>query len=156
VQVTTKASVDIARARDEVFDFACACDTYVRLFRPFGTVAGIVGAEMVDGVPLAAGALRRITLSDGAVLEEEVLAYDRPTRHAYRWSRGLRAPGRLLVRDGQGEWTFSAQDGHTRIDWQYTFTLTTPLIYPAAAYMLGDFRRWMEQALSAIDTALEA
>ncbi len=154
MRLTTSVSIDIARPREQVFDFACAAETYVKLFRPRGPVAGVVAAEMVDGAKLATGARRRMTLSDGAVLIEEVTAFDRPMRHAYRWSGGLRAPGKFLVRVGEGEWTFAARDGRTRIDWSYTFELTTPLVYPAAAFMLGQFRRWMEQQLSAIDAAL--
>ena len=156
MRLATQATIDIARPREAVFDFACACDTYVRLFRSRGPIAGVVKAEMIDGAPLAAGARRRMELSDGAVLAEEVVRFDRPRRHSYRWSGGLRAPGKLLVGSGEGDWAFHEYDGGTRIEWHYAFVLTTPLVYPAAAIMLYQFRRWMEQQLSAINAALTA
>jgi hypothetical protein len=126
----------------------------VKLFRPRGSIAGITKAEMINGAPLAAGARRRIELSDGAVIEEDVVAFDRPTRHTYRWNRGLRAPAKFLVHAGEGDWTFSDQDGGTRIDWTYTFELTTPVVYLAALVMRGQFQRWMDQQLCAIAAAL--
>jgi len=155
MQIRTSATIDIAGPREAVFDFACACDTYMKLFRSRGSIAGVAKAEMIDGAPLAAGARRRIELSDGAVLEEDVLAFDRPNRHTYRWSRGLRTPAKFLVRSGEGDWTFSEHEGRTRIDWTYAFELTTPIVYPAVLIMRGQFRRWMAQQLQAIAVALK-
>jgi hypothetical protein len=77
MQLRASATIEIARPREVVFDFSCACETYVKLFRPRGPIAGIAKAEMISGAPLAAGARRRIELSDGAVVEEDVLAFDR-------------------------------------------------------------------------------
>jgi Polyketide cyclase / dehydrase and lipid transport len=154
MRMRTSATIDIARPRDAVFDFACACETYVELFRPRGSVAGVAKAEMMGGVPLGAGARRRIELTDGAIVEEDVVAFDRPTRHTYRWNRGLRMPAKLLVRAGEGDWTFRDESGGTRIDWIYTFDLTTPVVYPLALVMRGQFQRWMEQQLRAIAKAL--
>jgi hypothetical protein len=154
MQLRASATIEIARPREVVFDFSCACETYVKLFRPRGPIAGIAKAEMISGAPLAAGARRRIELSDGAVIGEDVLAFDRPTRHTYRWDRGLRAPAKFLVRAGEGDWTFSDQGRGTLIVWSYTFELTTPVVYFAALIMRGQFQRWMEQQLHAIAEAL--
>jgi Polyketide cyclase / dehydrase and lipid transport len=153
MRLNTSATIDIAQPRDTVFDFACACETYVKLFRPRGSIAGVASAQILDGA-LRAGARRRMTLTDGAVIDEDVVAFDRPTRHTYRWTGGLRAPARFLVRGGEGDWTFVEHSGKTRIDWNYAFDLTTPLVYPAAILMLGQFRRWMEQQLGAISASL--
>src|SRR5258705_2818027 len=120
MQMRTSTTIEIARPREAVFDFACACETYTKLFRPRGLVAGIAKAEMIDGAALGAGARRRIEMSDGAVLEEDVVAFHRPKRHTYRWKGGLAAPAKFLVRAGEGDWTFSDQRGGTRIDWNYT------------------------------------
>jgi uncharacterized protein YndB with AHSA1/START domain len=154
MRLATSATIEIAQPRERVFDFATATDTFAKIFRARGPVAAIVGAELLDGATLGTGARRRMTMGDGAVLIEEVIAFDRPSRHAYRWSGGLRAPGKFLVRTGEADWRFEARGERTRIDWGYTFELTTPLIYPAAAFMIGQFRKWMEQQLRAIDTAL--
>jgi hypothetical protein len=156
MRMTASATIEIAQPQETVFEFACACKTYEQLFRKRGSVAGVVKAEMIDGAPPAQGAWRRVELSDGTALEEELLCFDRPTRHTYRWSRGVRTPARLMIRAAEGDWKFGEHDGRTRIDWAYTFVLTTPLVYPAAAFMIGQFRRWMEQQLRAIDGALTA
>ena len=154
MQITSSATINIARPREAVFDFACACETYAKLFRPLGSIAGIAKAEMIDGAPLGAGARRRIELSDGAVVEEDVVAFERPTRHTYRWNRGLSVSAKYLVRAGEGDWTFRDRGRGTCIDWTYTFDLTTPVIHPAALVFRDQFQHWMDQQLRAIAAAL--
>jgi hypothetical protein len=154
MRISTSATIEVSRPREQVFDCACACATYEKLFKARGPIAGIVKAHMIDGASPATGTRRRIELSDGGVIEESVLAWDRPARHTYRWTRGLRGVGKLLVRSGEGDWIFRETAGGTRIEWGYTFELTTPVVYPAALIMVGQFRRWMEQQLRAIDASL--
>jgi hypothetical protein len=154
MRISAHAAIDIPRPREAVFDFACAAETFERLFRPRGLVAGIQKIVMLEGAPLAAGARRQVTMSDGGALVEEVTAFERPLRHAYRWAGGLRAPAKFFVRAGEGDWRFSDAAGGTHIDWTYTFELTTPLAYPAAALLRLQFRAWMAQQLRAIAAAL--
>lgn len=150
MKVTTDTSIIIPGSREEVFDFACANETYERNLKPHGLIAGVKKAEMFDGHALAEDSLRRISLTDGVVLEEVILEYDRPTRHRYRWSGGLKPPNAWLVRSGEGCWVFSDAGAGTRIDWSYAFELTTPLAYPMALVALASYKSWMKRGLEAI------
>jgi hypothetical protein len=86
-------------------------------------------------------------MTDGSVVREEVLAWERPSRHRYRWLDPPAFPFSLLVRSGEGDWRFAPADGGTRIEWVYTFELTSPLVSPLAAALMPVFRRWMQRAL---------
>jgi len=156
MEISASATIEIARPREAVFDFACSNDTYERLFRKRGPVAGVVKATMADGAAPADGARRRIELSDGSVVDEIIVSWDRPARHTYRWSGGLKGLGGMLVRSGEADWTFREHGGKTSIDWVYRFVLTTPLVFPAVLVMRRQFRLWMEQQLRAIAAELEA
>ena len=85
MQISARVEEHVRRPPDEVFDFATACETFPRVLLPLGPVAGIAHADMLDGSPLCAGARRRIVLTDGSIIDEEILAFDRPVRHRYRW-----------------------------------------------------------------------
>ena len=69
MNISTSTSILIPRPREEVFHFACANDTYERTLRPRGPIAGIDKAEMFEGQALAEGSWRRISMTDGSVLE---------------------------------------------------------------------------------------
>ena len=72
MNISTSTSIVIPRPREEalpVFHFACANDTYERTLRPRGPIAGIDKAEMFEGQALAEGSWRRISMTDGSVLE---------------------------------------------------------------------------------------
>ena len=75
---------------------------------------------------------------------------------AYRWLKPPAFPFSLIVRHGEGDWHFSAANGGTRIDWEYTFELTSPLAWPLAAAVMLIFRRWMQRALLRARSVLTA
>jgi hypothetical protein len=154
MQMICSATVEIARPVEEVFAFATGCDNFPAFLVKRGPIPGVVKVEMIGGAPLAAGATRQITLTDGSVLEEVVLALERPSLHRYRWQGGPRPPLSLLVHSGEGEWTFSARAQSTRIEWRYTFELTSPLAYPLALIVLPFLRRWMAGSLRRLRDAL--
>ena len=86
-------------------------------------------------------------MSDGRIVGEELLAYDRPARHRYRWLRPPAFPFSLLVSGGEGDWRFTGVNGGTRIEWDYTFELRSPLAWPVALALKAIFGRWMQRAL---------
>jgi uncharacterized protein YndB with AHSA1/START domain len=155
MRLDTRAVVIVDRPRAEVFDFAVANPTLPRVLAKLGPIPGVTGAEFIAGGSLAAGAQRRVSMSDGSVIEEEVLEVERPRVHRYRWLRGLRPPFSLLVRSGEACWTFSdASGGGTRVEWVYTFELRSPLAYPVAAPVVLLFRRWMQRGLDRLRSEL--
>jgi hypothetical protein len=155
MQIRVAAAVEVERPPGEVYDFAVAEASFPRLVHALGPIPGIVRVEMEGGRPLERGAHRRVTMSDGSEVLEEVLDAERPRRHRYRWLRPPAPPFNLLVRTGEGDWRFSPAGGGTRVDWTYTFDLTSPLVYPLAAAALALFRRWMQRALDRIPGELQ-
>ena len=117
-------------------------------------IPGIKKCEMFEGHALAADSWRRVTLTDGVVLEEVILDYDRPDTHRYRWTGGLKAPNSWLVRSGEGCWDFSDADDGTRIDWSSEFELTSPLAYPFALVARVSYMSWMKHGLEAMRSEL--
>lgn len=119
--ISTSASVLIPRPREEVFEVATDSTNAADLLRSRGPFAGISKVELYEGQTLTKGARRRITMTDGAVLEEVILDYEPPVRHRYGWTGGAQFPFSLLVRSGTGNWDFTEEEGGTRIVWTYTF-----------------------------------
>lgn len=126
------------------------------VLRPRGPFAGVTNVELHEGHTLATGAKRRISMTDGTVLEEVILDYDPPVRHRYGWEGGAKFPFSLLVQSGTGNWDFTKVEGGTRIVWTYTFGLTSPLAYPLAMLIAWLFKGWLQQGLDAIRAELVA
>jgi hypothetical protein len=156
VQLKVHASHDIAAPPEKVFDFAVALENLPRILQGYGPIPGIVAIELLpDGPrPLATGSKRRVRMSDQSEILEEVLTLDRPHRHGYRWLNAPAPPFSLLVRRGEAEWLFAASSRGTRVDWTYTFELTSPLAAPLAAVVMVLFKRWMQRGLERIGPLL--
>ena len=103
---------------EDVFDLLADHAHYDR-FR------GINGSELVregEPAPNGVGALRRIKVRP-LVFEEEITAYERPTRLDYLIVK-VNVP---LQHDG-GTITLSAEPGGTRVDWRSSFSVPMPVI----------------------------
>jgi len=103
---------------EDVFDVLADHANYAR-FR------SIHGSELVrqgDPAPNGVGALRRIKVWP-LTFEEEITAYERPTRLDYLIVK-LNAP---LEHDG-GSITLTPEGDGTRVDWRSKFAVPTPLV----------------------------
>jgi hypothetical protein len=107
-----------------------------------------VKSEVVDGGALAIGAIRRVTNSDGSVIDEEIVELERPTLQRYRLVRGFRGAAKLMVRGAHGRWVLEARAGQTVIAWTFTFELRSVVAWPFGALMRRPFRRAMQKALA--------
>ncbi len=154
MELANRAEIEIARPIEEVFDLACACDGFPRFLFPYGPIPGVASSNMVDVPAPKAGARRDVHMTDGSTIQEEVLAFDRPSRHRYRWVNRPAPPFSWLVRGGEGDWTFTPTAAGTRIVWIYRFELTSPLALLVAPPVLVLFRRWMQRGLAALPAAL--
>jgi len=154
MNISTAASIVVSKPLEEVFDFCCRNETYEKHLQPRLPVAGVQKCAFFDGHSLKEGDHRRITLTDGSVLDEQILDYAPPTLHRYRWSTGLKGPFALLVRSGTGTWTFTEVGGGTQIDWSYDFALRSALAYPLALPVMPLFRSWLKQSLQSIQGEL--
>ncbi len=155
MDVRTRATIEIARSPEEVFDFVADPSHFARWLRPLAPIPGVRSTEAIGEGAQRVGSRRRIAMTDGAILIEEVLVLDRPHRHAYRWEKP-KLPFSLLVKSGRGDWTFAPSGTHTRVEWTYTFELTTPLAYLPGRLVVLAFRRWMRRNLARIERELAA
>jgi uncharacterized protein YndB with AHSA1/START domain len=142
VILETRASIHVPRPVEVVFDHATDLANLPRLLGRKGPIPAIARAQKIDETR------RRVDMSDGSSLEETVLVLERPHRHVYRWSEGLRPPLSLLVRWGEADWSFRTADGGTEVEWVYRFELRTLIAYPIAAILVRFFRSWMTQGLA--------
>ena len=156
MKIQTRAGIDIASPVERVFDLAVDMARLCELMTKVGPIPGVASMEMQGGRSPGVGAQRTVTMTDGSTIVEEILALDRPRRHAYRWRNPPGPPFSLLVRGAEADWAFTARDGGARIDWTYTFTLTSFIAYPLAALVVMLFRRWMVNALEHLKSAAAA
>jgi uncharacterized protein YndB with AHSA1/START domain len=147
MDVKAQAVVVVPRPPAAVFRFCVDPTTMAQVFKGAGPIPAIT---QVTGPAPAVGVIRKIHQADGSVLEEEVLELDPPRRHAYRIVRGIKAPFSLLVRWGDGAWTFTPESEGTRIQWDYGFRLTSPLVWPVARPLMIFMRRAMQGCLDQI------
>jgi uncharacterized protein YndB with AHSA1/START domain len=147
---TAEARVEIAAAPERVFDAAVDVANLPRIMKKVTPIPGVMGVEM-EGERR-----RKVRMSDGSVMEEEITVLERPGAYRYRWLSPPAAPFNLLVRTAESAFQFSAAGGGTRIDWVYTFELTSPLALPLAWPVIRLFRRWMVAALAELKAICEA
>ncbi len=76
------------------------------------------------------GETRRIVLSDGGTMREQLVAVDAPHSFGYELT-GLTGPLALLARRVEGRWAFDAAGGGTRVTWSWQVHPRTPLALPA-------------------------
>ena len=154
MKITARASVDVPRPIEEVFDFATACDGFPRFLFPLGPLPGIRSSRMLDAPAPKTGARREVVMTDSSRLEEELLAYDRPSRHRYRWLNRPARPFSWLVRGGEGDWSFTPTADGTRVIWLYTFEPTSAVTGVLARPLVWFFQRWMQRGLDRLRATL--
>ena len=148
MKLSRVAQVDIARPPTEVFALATDVGRFAHLLKAYGPVPGVKSVEPLDEKR------RRVRLSDGTHLDEEVFEVDPPRLNRYRWVSRPKPPFSWLIKDAVATWTFDPAGGGTHVVWRYDFELTTPLVVGFAAILLAVFGRWMQRGLDAVrDTA---
>lgn len=151
MQIHAQAVVEVPRPSTEVFDYTVAGENFATIMGARGLIPGVVSVTLIDATVVTKGVRRRVALSDNSYVIEEVLDMTRPSRQAYRWDSKLKFPLSLLVAGAEAEWLYTpTPSGGTRIEWNYDFTLTTPLVYPLATIMVSQFRAWMAHSLATV------
>lgn len=145
MKLSTRARVHVPRSPEQVFDIAVR--ELPALLQKYGPIPGVDHIEMLEGAQPVTGARRRVTMTDGSVIQEEILELTRPRRHNYRWLNKPKFPFSLIVKTAEADWVFTPESGGTTVEWTYTFTLTTPLVWPQARLAVALFKRWMQKAL---------
>lgn len=155
MRITTVREIEIGAGPEVVFDLAASVEGFARFVKPSGPIPGVVSGQMIGGAVPAAGARRVLQMSDGSTVEEEILAFERPGLHHYRWANPPAAPLSWLVRGAESRWVFRPSATGTALQWTYDFTLASPLAFPFALVVVQLFKRWMTQALERIKLAAE-
>ena len=147
MQVQSRAEIIIPGSPEQTFDTAVAADMLPRILHPAGILPGVQSAEVEGGGPLRTGSRRRVTMSDGSIVVEEILEHEPPRAHRYRWLTKPKQPLPLVVREAVALWTFEASGPGTRLVWTYTFELTSPLAAAVGRLFAWRFERWMADGL---------
>jgi hypothetical protein len=153
MKLSTRVEQEFARSPDEVFDLIVDPLRFPEWLKDVGPIPGVVRAEPMGEGPQKVGSKRRIETSDGGAVVEEVFALDRPRHHRYRWEKP-KFPFSLIVKSGEGDWHFHPAGRGTRVEWEYTFELTSPLMYLTAKLVVVLFRRWMRVNLARVEDVL--
>ena len=155
MKLETRARIEVARPIEQVFDLASACEAFPRFLAPLGPIPGVKSARLLDAAEPKAGTRREVAMTDGSRMEEEILAFERPTLHRYRWRTRPAPPFSWLLAGAEAEWRFTASGGATQIDWVYAFEPTSALAAWVARPILLLFRRWMQRGLDRLRAILE-
>jgi carbon monoxide dehydrogenase subunit G len=154
MKVSTRALVEIPCDREAVFHYATDVANVPTIFRKLGLIPGVERAWVLGNGPTTKGAVRRLLMSDGTPLDEQVLEMEAPRKFFYRL-KGFRGTFRALVKQAEGEWIFSPLGHGTRITWTFTAELTSPLAATVAVPLVkGAMKRSMEESLHRIKAAL--
>ncbi len=128
---------------DRVFDFVTDVDVLPRVFTGCGPIPSIQAAEIVGGGEMAEGAVRRVTNSDGSVIDERITALRRGELQEYTLESGFVPPVSYMVHSGKGRWTFEPYDEGTQITWRFAFVPTSIVFWPLLTLLA---KVWFHQA----------
>jgi hypothetical protein len=94
--------------------------TPVGFYPKFGPIPATIEVRDQSGDWQSPGQTRQLMLADGGWVIETTKVVERPYFFAYELTDFQKLFG-VLVDHARAEWTFTAVDGGTRIDWTYTF-----------------------------------
>ena len=60
----------------------------------------------------------------------------------------------MIIRGAEADWRLSASGQGTRIDWDYAFELSSPLVAPLGWLVLRLFERFMQRGLVEVQKAV--
>lgn len=141
---------------ERVFDLVGDHRNFPRTIAKTALVPGVVRSDPLPGsAESGVGTRRRLTLTDGSFMDEEVIAFTRPSEHSYRWLKAPPMPIGLIVRGAQGSWRFAPDPRGTRIHWSYRFELSSPLALPFALPLVAAFRSWMHRSADCVQALLK-
>jgi hypothetical protein len=148
MKIHTQALAEFPVPRDILFPFATSPEMLSKVIEAQGPIPGVERSWVVGGGETKQGTLRRVILTDGTPLDEEVLEFEVPRKHSYR-VKGYRGVFASLVKSGEAQWIFSPIDIGTRIVWRYEYELTSPVALPVALpFVKVAFQRYMQAALT--------
>lgn len=120
-EIAATESLDIAAPRARVYALAAGGEQAPAIFRKTGLLPGVASIEGHRAPWGVAGEQRRLTLTDGGTLTEDLIFAEPGARFVYRASRFSGVFGRLATQ-ARGEFRFEDTSEGTRATWVYVFT----------------------------------
>lgn len=158
--ISTTVMITIAAPPRKVFNAARGLDIPSTM-RAHGPLPGVKTVEGFTGPYSAPGEVRRMTLTDGSSVREELTAFAPDKSYAYRLD-GFTGAFASLVERGEAEWRFAhSTPGETRIEWTYAFTPKSTAAVPAVwlivkALWPGYMRAALKRLKAEIEKASDA
>ena len=154
MKLQASAVVEVAKSREIVWEYCSKVEHVPDYVRGYGPIPGVAKAWNPGGVPTKLGVVRRLVMTDGVPLDEEITVFEAPRKFAYVL-KGFRGAFSLLVSKAEGQWVFSPLGEGTRISWTFTAHLKSPLVLGIGYPLIKVFmQRSMEDALANIRRTL--
>lgn len=155
MHLDVELNLTVDRSPEQVFDLVGDHRNFPRTIAKTALVPGVVRSDALEGPATGPGSRRRLQLTDGTTMDEEVVVFERPREHTYRWLKSPPMPIGLIVRGAEGSWRFEPDPRGTRIHWRYRFQLSSPLALPFALPLIAAFRAWMKKSLVCVQVLLD-
>ena len=151
--VSVSESIEIAAPANEVFALAAGA-RLPDFIKPNGPLPGVAGVSA--GAWATQGDKRKLTLTDGSSLNEELTSIARDKSFSYR-ATGFTGPFALLVAEGRGTWTFApAGPSAVKVTWDYAFAPKGALAAPFVSLIANAlWPGYMRAALRTLKTEAE-
>eukprot|EP00998_Keelungia_sp_KM082_P007446 NODE_3641_length_868_cov_114.937922_g3619_i0.p1 GENE.NODE_3641_length_868_cov_114.937922_g3619_i0~~NODE_3641_length_868_cov_114.937922_g3619_i0.p1 ORF type:complete len:238 (+),score=28.73 NODE_3641_length_868_cov_114.937922_g3619_i0:57-770(+) len=148
----------IKQCKEHVFAEATCLENFPDFFLGAGPIPGVTRAWMKDKAEPGVGAIRMVELSDGRVVEEELLSWDPPTSYSYSIAQ-IKGPFSALVTSLSAEWKFAEPRSdleETTVCFQYTMQSRSNLTRKPTQLLANQFmNKAMEKTLVCLKTKLE-
>jgi hypothetical protein len=131
MELSTEARIVVDRDLESVYAYVTNVNRLGEWVRRRGLIPGVERGTVVGGGRTEVGALRRLHMTDGSTLNEEILEMAPPRLFRYQLT-GFGVPFRWLVRHAEGRWSFDPEGSGTRVTWRFTATLRSPAVLPLA------------------------
>ena len=122
------------------------------IFTGYGPLPAVARTENQTGPWDAVGQSRTVVLADGGSAREELIAFEKGERFAYRIGE-VRGRLALVASGALGEWWFTQSGSEstpvTNIRWRYEFLPRSAVAVPALLVVRSVWGRYMAQALEA-------
>ncbi len=147
-------SIGVRASAERLFEFTNSV-AGLTTFVGFGPIPGIREARYHNSTGAQLGARREITKTNGAVHEEEIIAFEPPARHVAR----IYVPSRALswpIREAIDEFRFVEHGVETRVERVFEMTLVSSVAWPVAMIARSLMRRAVRRDLANLKRRIEA
>lgn len=153
--IAASHSIDIDKPLEEAFHSVIFFDV-PSIIQDHGPLPGAARVEPIKGTWREIGDSRRIILTNGSSVHEEIIKYDLNKHAAFRLSE-YAAPLKQLVSQGSSVWDFEdLGDGKTRVQWTYSYIPRSAFTKPLVVLLMKTlWPGYMKAALARLKPVVE-